>query len=74
MENMNNGAQMPSGGAGKPRKKKKKKSVFRRILGFFGKLLLLLFTLLCVGLLTLYLFLNIFITYFNTSLITTLGV
>ena len=73
MEHMNNGAQMPSGND-KPRKKKKKKSFFMRILGFFWKLFLLLFTCGCIGLLTLYLFFNIFMTYVNTSLIPTLGV
>lgn len=73
MEHTNSGARTPTGGAGKPRKKKKR-SVGRRILGFFGKLLLVLFTLLCIGLLTFVLFFNIFMTYINTSIIPTVGV
>ncbi len=73
MEHTNRGAQTPAGNAGRPRKKKKR-SVARRILGFFGKLLLALFTLLCIGLLTFVLFFNIFMTYVNTSIIPTVGV
>ena len=57
----------PSGSA--PRKKKKKFS----ILGFIGKIFLVLFTLCVIGVLTLGMFAKLFMTYINTNLIPSLG-
>jgi len=68
--NANRPNSAPGGGA--PRKKKKKKSWVARIFGFFGKVFLVLFTLLVTGCLTAFLFFNIFMTYVNTTLIPSL--
>ena len=57
---------------GKPkRKKRKKRFLFLRIIGGF---LLTLFTIGVVGVFTLYLFLQIFMTYINTSVVPTVNV
>ena len=58
-------------GAPKKHKKKKKKFGFFRVLGGF---FLTLFTLGVIGVFTLYLFLQIFMTYINTSVVPTVNV
>ena len=68
MEYGNNGTR-PNGGAGNPPKKKKKKFSLLRLI---GKFFLFLFTLLVIGVLTAYIFFNIFMTYVNTTLIPSL--
>ena len=83
MEPANSGGQMqPYGGQMQPREdqpphgrgpapKKKKKKRFS-IVRFFGRLLLVLFTLCVIGVLTLALFCKYFMTYVNTTLIPSL--
>ena len=76
MEPANSGGQMqsyggqPSGGRGPAPKKKKKKRF--SIARFFGRFLLVLFTLCVIGVLTLALFFKYFMTYVNTTLIPSL--
>lgn len=62
--------QTNSNGAPKRRKKKKKFSFLRLI----GRFFLALFTLGVIGVFTLYLFLQIFMTYINTSIVPTVNV
>ena len=59
-----------SGGAGSPKKKKKKRGVGRII----GWIFLTLFTLCVVGVLTFYLFFQIFMQYGNTTVVPDVGV
>ena len=59
-----------SGGAGSPKKKKKKRGVGRVI----GWIFLTLFTLCVVGVLTFYLFFQIFMQYVNTTVVPDVGV
>lgn len=59
-----------SGGAGSPKKKKKKRGVGRII----GWIFLTLFTLCVVGVLTFYLFFQIFMQYVNTTVVPDVGV
>ncbi len=64
------GQMQPSGGRGPAPKKKKKKRF--SIARFFGRVLLVLFTLCVIGVLTLALFCKYFMTYVNTTLIPSL--
>ena len=72
MDQSNNGNRSNTTPAGGASPRKKKKSWIRRILGFFAKLFLVLFTLLVIGCLTALLFFNIFMTYVNSTLIPSL--
>ena len=64
------------GSAGRKKKKRKKRrfSFFRFIFGLIGRLILTIFTLGLIGVLSLGIFFNIFMTYVNTTLVPTLDV
>lgn len=70
MDNARNNSRGQAPGAGSPKNKKKKRSVGRII----GKIFLTLFTLCVIGVLTFYLFFQIFMQYVNTTVVPDVGV
>ena len=70
MDNARNNSRGQAPGAGSSKKKKKKRSVGRII----GKIFLTLFTLCVIGVLTFYLFFQIFMQYVNTTVVPDVGV